>query len=163
MYFHALRTNSNIVVILPNEHERYSTSLFKQDEVETIAGIPHRSWVKILNRHVLRSIVIRKNKRIRFFAIKQGKNINVTHETATSKKKETNESKKISKGKTQSGSFLNWYDFAYAGRDVVNQLGKVVPDLIKNASSELNNVAQWQNIELIKLLAEGEKKLKGCC
>lgn len=94
MYFHALRTNSNIVVILPNEHERYSTSLFKQDEVETIAGIPHRSWVKILNRHVLRSIVIRKNKRIRFFAIKQGKNINVTHETATSKKKETNESKK---------------------------------------------------------------------
>ena len=163
MYFHALRTNSNIVVILPNEHERYSTSLFKQDEVETIAGIPHRSWVKILNRHVLRSIVIRKNKRIRFFAIKQGKNINVTHETATSKKKETNESKKISKGKTQSGSFLNWYDFAYAGRDVVDQLGKVVPDLIKNASSELNNVAQWQNIELIKLLAEGEKKLKGCC
>ena len=151
------------MVILPNEHECYSTSIFKQDEVETIAGIPHRSWVKILNRHVLRSIVIRKNKRIRFFAIKQGKNINVTHETATSKKKETNESKKISKGKTQSGSFLNWYDFAYAGRDVVNQLGKVVPDLIKNTSSELNNVAQWQNIELIKLLAEGEKKLKGCC
>ena len=71
--------------------------------------------------------------------------------------------KKISKRKTQSGSFLNWYDFAYAGRDVVNQLGKVVPDLIKNTSSELNNVAQWQNIELIKLLAKGEKKLKGCC
>ena len=152
------------MVILPNEHEEcYSTSIFKQDEVETIAGIPHRSWVKILNRHVLRSIVIRKNKRIRFFAIKQGKNINVTHETATSKKKETNESKKISKGKTQSGSFLNWYDFAYAGRDVVNQLGKVVPDLIKTPSSELNNVAQWQNIELIKLLAKVEKKLKGCC
>ena len=82
------------MVILPNEHECYSTSIFKQDEVETIAGIPHRSWVKILKRHVLRSIVIRKNKPIRFFAIKQGKNINVSHETATSKKKETDESKK---------------------------------------------------------------------
>ena len=36
--------------------------------------------------------------------------------------------------RTQSGGFLNRYDFAYAGRDTVNQAGKTAPSLIKNAS-----------------------------
>lgn len=31
--------------------------------------------------------------------------------------------------KRQRGIFLNRYDFAYAGRDTVDQLGKVAPEL----------------------------------
>lgn len=38
--------------------------------------------------------------------------------------------------------FLNGYDFAHISRDVVNQLGKVTPDIIKNASLEIGNIAQ---------------------
>ena len=43
--------------------------------------------------------------------------------------------------RTQSGGFLNRYDFAYIGRDTVNQIGKIAPSLIKNASSEINDIA----------------------
>ena len=44
----------------------------------------------------------------------------------------------------QRDEFLNRYDFAYADRDSVNQVGKIAPGLIKNDSSEINNIAQQQ-------------------
>ena len=46
------------------------------------------------------------------------------------------------KKKTQRGSFLSRYDFTYAGRDTNNQVGKIAPGLIENASKEINNVDQ---------------------
>ena len=33
--------------------------------------------------------------------------------------------------------FLNRYDFAYAGRDVVNQAAKVTPEIIKSATNDV--------------------------
>ena len=42
----------------------------------------------------------------------------------------------------QTGGFLSRYDFAYAGRDVVNQVGKVAPKLINQATGEINKIAQ---------------------
>ena len=33
--------------------------------------------------------------------------------------------------------FLNRYDFAYAGRDVVNQATKVTPEIIKSATNDV--------------------------
>ena len=44
--------------------------------------------------------------------------------------------------KRQTGRFLNRYDFAYAGRDVVNQAGKVAPSIINKATSDINKIAQ---------------------
>ena len=38
--------------------------------------------------------------------------------------------------------FLNHYDFAYAGRDTVNQATKVAPGVIKNASNEINKTVK---------------------
>ena len=49
---------------------------------------------------------------------------------------------KYRRRKQQRGGFLNRYGFSYAGRDTVNQVGKIAPGLIKNASSEINNLAQ---------------------
>ena len=37
----------------------------------------------------------------------------------------------------QKGDFLNRYDFAFAGRDVVNQAAKVAPGIIKQAKTIL--------------------------
>ena len=48
-------------------------------------------------------------------------------------------------------------DFAYAGRDTVNHLGKVAPDIIRNASSEINNVAQ-QIIN--QIISQGGKEIE---
>ena len=40
------------------------------------------------------------------------------------------------------GGFLNRCDFAYAGRDTVNQAAKVAPGVIKNAGNKINNIAK---------------------
>lgn len=53
--------------------------------------------------------------------------------TATTQKQKKNKKK-------NSGSFLNRYEFAYAGREKVNQLGKVTPSVKKIASSEINSI-----------------------
>ena len=35
---------------------------------------------------------------------------------------------------------MNRYEFAYAGRDTVNQAAKVAPGVIENASNEINSI-----------------------
>ena len=59
--------------------------------------------------------------------------------------------------RTQYGGFLNRYDFTYAGRDTVNQVGKITHGLIKNASSEINNIAQKR---INQIITEGGKEIK---
>ena len=59
--------------------------------------------------------------------------------------------------RTQRGGFLNRYDFAYAGRDTVNQVGKIAPGLIKNDSNEINNVAQQK---INQIISQGEKEVE---
>ena len=42
----------------------------------------------------------------------------------------------------QRRGFLNRYDFSYVGRDVVNQAGKIAPEIIKQATGEIDKKAQ---------------------
>ena len=53
--------------------------------------------------------------------------------------------------KRQTGRFLNRYDFAYAGRDVVNQAGKVTPSIINKATSDINKIAQERIDQAIRI------------
>ena len=46
----------------------------------------------------------------------------------------------------QTGGFLNRYDFAYAGRDTVNQVGKIAPGTINKATADMNKITK-QRIE----------------
>ena len=46
------------------------------------------------------------------------------------------------KKKKQTGGFLKRYDFAYAGRDTVNQVGKIAPGIINKATSDINKIGQ---------------------
>ena len=50
----------------------------------------------------------------------------------------------------QTGGFLNRYDFAYAGRDVINQVGKVAPKIISQATGEINEIAQQRIDQIIR-------------
>ena len=59
----------------------------------------------------------------------------------TLKAKKKRKSRRSYRKRKQRGGFLNRYDFAYAGRDTVNQLGKIAPGVIKDASSEINNIS----------------------
>ena len=61
--------------------------------------------------------------------------------------------------KRQCGGFLNRYDFAYAGRDKVNQAAKVAPGVVKAATNDIDNIAEQR---LIKLFLKVEQKWKEC-
>ena len=50
--------------------------------------------------------------------------------------------KNTGKRRRQTNGFFNRYDFAYAGRDTVNQLGKIAPGIINQATGEINKIAQ---------------------
>ena len=50
----------------------------------------------------------------------------------------------------QIGGFSNRYDFVYAGRDVVNQVGKIVPVVIDKATGKINKIVQQRIGQAIK-------------
>ena len=50
--------------------------------------------------------------------------------------------KKTQMSRRQTGGFLNRYEFAYAGRDVVNQAGKVALKNISQATGNINKIVQ---------------------
>ena len=58
--------------------------------------------------------------------------------------------RKKQKSCRQVGGFLNRYDFAYAGRDTVNQVGKVAPKIISQATGEINKIAQQRIDQAIR-------------
>ena len=73
------------------------------------------------------------------------KNIQITiyPKTGRNAGKNSSKRKKISRrGRRQTGGFLNRYDFAYAGRDTVNQVGKVAPKIVTEATGEINKIAE---------------------
>ena len=59
--------------------------------------------------------------------------------------------------RTQKRGFLNRYNFAYAGRDTVNQVGKIAPSLIKNASSKINNIVQQR---INQIISQGSREVE---
>ena len=69
--------------------------------------------------------------------------------------------KEEKKKQRQKGGFLNRYDFAYAGRNVVNQafknLDKTAPALIQSLKGELNDVLQQR---IHQVIIEGGSQLK---
>lgn len=52
---------------------------------------------------------------------------------------------------------MNHYDFAYAGRDTVNQATKVAPGVIKNASNEINKIAKQR---INQIITQGGKEVE---
>ena len=79
---------------------------------------------------------------------RQNIQINIYPKTGRSAKKAILRKKKTSR--RQTGGFLNRYDFAYAGRDVVNQAGKVAPKFISQATSEINKIAQQRIDQIVR-------------
>ena len=79
---------------------------------------------------------------------KRNLQITIYPKTGRSNGKATSRKKK---SRLQTGGFLNRYDFAYAGRDVVNQVGKVAHKLITQATAEINKTAQDRIDQIVRL------------
>ena len=58
--------------------------------------------------------------------------------------------KTTSKKKRQAGGFLNRHDFAYGGRDTVNQVGKIAPKIITQATSDINKIAKERIDQIVR-------------
>ena len=54
------------------------------------------------------------------------------------------------KNSRQTGGFLNRYDFAYTGRDTVNQVGKIAPKIITKATSDINKTAKERIDQIVR-------------
>ena len=80
----------------------------------------------------------------------QGRDTQIIIYPKTGRSAGKNTSKKRKTSRHQTGGFLNRYDFAYAGRDVVNQEGKVTPKLINQATGEINKIAQQRIDQVIR-------------
>ena len=50
----------------------------------------------------------------------------------------------------QTGGFLNRYDFVYAGRDTVNQVGKLAPKIITKATADINKIAKERIDQIVR-------------
>ena len=61
------------------------------------------------------------------------------------------------KKKNQRGSFLKRYDFVYAGKDTVNQVGQIYLGIIKNATKKINDVAQQR---INQIISQGGKEVE---
>ena len=61
------------------------------------------------------------------------------------------------KQKKQIRGFLNRYDFAYNGRDIVNQAVKVAPGVIKASTNDINNIAKQR---INQVISQGTKEME---
>ena len=109
-------------------------------------------WVGILDKSCKKPIE-KKGCVLGFFVLETKQDIEIKHEAAQAKKKV----RRTAYQKRQRGVFLNCYDFAYAGRDVVNQAAKVEPGLIKNVSNKINNMAQQR---INQIISRGQKEVE---
>ena len=50
----------------------------------------------------------------------------------------------------QTGGFFSRYDFAYAGRDTVNQVGKIAPGIINKATADIDKIAKQRINQVIR-------------
>ena len=61
------------------------------------------------------------------------------------------------KRKRQTGGFLNRYDFAFAGRDTINQAAKVAPGVIKPATNDIDRIVKER---INQVTSQGGKEIE---
>ena len=95
-------------------------------------------WIEILNKSYNEHTKINRNS-VLGFAVIEPEYLSFKHETTKAKKRKRYYRKRGATGrkrKRQQGGWLNRYNFAYAGRDVVDQAAKVAPGVIKQATND---------------------------
>ena len=89
----------------------------------------------------------------------RGRDTQIIFYSKTGRSAGKNTSKKRKTSRRQTGGFLNGYDFAYAGRDTVNQAGKVAPKLISQATGEINKITQQRIDQVIRSVGAEIKRV----
>ena len=102
--------------------------------------------------------ILTKLKRTTYwFFCRCARKLKISTCTVQNKAKKRKEKLHPKKTRRQIGSFLNRYDFSYAGRDTVNQAANVAPSIIKDATNEINNITQ-QGFD--QIISQGDKEIE---
>ena len=150
--------DTEISIKLPENVNAFLATKFEGQEIQKIIGPTNgkkRLWISLLNESYLTNYQIKKGDFIGYLIIEPNDiKVQYAPKEKTSKNKRPPDNyfpKDWSKrwksyfekkrSRLQTGGFLNRYDFAYAGRDVVNQVGKVAPKMITQATGEINKIA----------------------
>ena len=164
------KINTELLVDLPENYSAYLTTKFKNQAIKEFIGpCKKRLWIEILNSSYLNKLNIKKGDLIGCLLFEPNENVNVFYirkkkpnysqkkkdvqiiiYPKTDRKNKNLFSKKRKTKKRQVGGFLNKYDFAYAGRDTVNQVGKIAPKIITQATGEINKIAQDRIDQIIR-------------
>ena len=104
-------------------------------------------WIDVLNKSFDHTLEIKKNQPLGFFA-DEPENLKF-HYVPEKRKAKIKYRRTNRRWKRQSGGFLNRYDFAYAGGDVVNQAANVAPGIIKAPANDINNIAEQRINQII--------------
>ena len=148
--------DTEISIKLPENSSAFLVTKFEDQEIIKVNGpAKKRLWITLLNESYLNSYQIKKGDEIGYLII-EPTTIKIDYETNQKIIQKTkfpinylpkNWSKKwkdyFQKKKTrQTGGFLNRYEFVYAGRDIVNQVGKIAPKIITKPTSDINKIAK---------------------
>ena len=145
---------------MPKKRGLFITSKFRSQEIK-VDKKADRLWIEILNTSYSERLKIKNKTLVAFFLIKP-ENLKVEYEAQ--KKKDKNSRRVylrtgVRRGRTTSkkrrpqrrtGGFLSRYDFAYAGRYTVNQVGKITPAIIKQATGQIDKNAQDRINQVIR-------------
>ena len=153
-----LTVDIELLIKLPEYTTAYLITKFEGQEIQKIIGpAKKRLWITLLNESYFEPYIIEKGSVLGYLVI-QPEDIKV-YSAAKEKTSGQRWSPQIiiypktgkslgrstlkrKRSRLKTGGFLNRYDFAYAGRDVVNQVGKVAPKMITQATGEINKIAQ---------------------
>ena len=154
-----MKIDTEVTVFLPQNSKGFLTSIFRMDKINELFHGKHFLWVEILNKYFVDLVEIKRNQPLGFFVI-EPENLKFLHEAPNKRRRDQTKRKYRRTGrkrKRETVGFLNRYDFAYAGRDTVNQVSKVAPGVIKAATNGINNIAQER---INQIISQGGKEVE---
>ena len=143
-------------VVLPLNRTLFVTTKFKGQKIKEIRG-PQKKRLRItlLNHSYFHTHTVEKGSIVGYLlspnseiSIENAKKKKGYRKTTYRKRGTGNNSGR--KRRRQTGGFLSCYNFAYAGRDVVNQAGKVAPGIITKATADINKIAKHRIDQVIR-------------
>ena len=151
--------DTEIIADLPQNSTAFLTRKFKGQKIKELKGPgKKRLWIKLLNDSYFNKHTIEKGDIVGYLLSRDSKisiqkyekKKNTRYLRTASQRSGTGRAFGRNQRRRQTGGFLNRYDFAYAGRGTLNQLGKIAPSIIKNASGQIDEIARNRIEQIIK-------------
>ena len=136
------KIDTKVTASLPTNSKGFLTPKFREDKINELFHGKHSFWVEILNKSFEDPIEFKKGELLGFLVVESE---DLKFQYVLKKKKAKKEKKSCILKMKKAGRS----DFAYGGRDTVNQAAKVAPGEIKSAANDINNIAKQRIDQII--------------